>query len=283
LESRPTAFITGCSTGIGFETALLLARQGYRVFATMRNLKKSGSLRKVAQGLPLEILALDVDKPASVKRAVAAVLHKAGRVDVLVNNAGWGAFGAIEEFSDEEILAQYETNVFGLVRVTREVLPAMRKWKAGRIINISSLAGRMTFAGIGLYCATKHAVESFTESLRLEVRPFNIEVAVVEPGTIQTPFKTNRRLAGIFLKGKSAYQKSLEGILHHGNNPPAWSPGPKRVASVVLKALRARRMAVRYPVGMDAVWLPFLRWFMPDALYDWVLRFHYAGFQKEGA
>jgi len=283
LQDRPVAFITGCSTGIGFETALLLAREGYRVFATMRDLKKANPLKEAAKGLDLEILPLDVDKPASVKSAVTAAVKKAGRIDVLVNNAGWGAFGALEEFSDGEIRAQYETNLFGLVRVTRQVLPVMRGQKSGRILNIGSLAGRMTFAGIGLYCSSKYAVEALTESLRLELRPFNIKVAVIEPGTIRTPFKANRRKARLFQEGRSAYQKTLERILYFGNHPSSSAPGPEKVAVAVLKALRARRMAVRYPVGRDAVWFPLLRWFMPDFLFDWVLERRYAGFQREGA
>ncbi len=280
MENRKVALITGCSTGIGLETALLLAREGYRVFATLRNLQKSGLLKKFSAGLPLEILPMDVDKAVSVKKAVAAVKKKAGRIDVLVNNAGFGAFGALEEFTDKEILAQYQTNVFGLLRVTREVLPVMRRQGSGRILHIGSLAGKMTFAGIGLYCSSKYAVEAVTESLRLETRPFNIEVAVVEPGTIRTPFKENRRKAFSFLQGKSTYQKVLEGILYFGNHPPDSAPGPERVAGTVWKALRDRRMAIRYPVGRDAVWLPFLRWFMPDALYDFVLKLRYTGFQK---
>ncbi len=283
MQDRPVAFITGCSTGIGFETALLLAREGYRVFATMRDLKKANPLKEAAKGLDLEILPLDVDKPASVKSAVTAAVKKAGRIDVLVNNAGWGAFGALEEFSDGEIRAQYETNLFGLVRVTRQVLPVMRGQKSGRILNIGSLAGRMTFAGIGLYCSSKYAVEALTESLRLELRPFNIKVAVIEPGTIRTPFKANRRKARLFQEGRSAYQKTLERILYFGNHPSSSAPGPEKVAVAVLKALRARRMAVRYPVGRDAVWFPLLRWFMPDFLFDWVLERRYAGFQREGA
>src|SRR6185369_1052701 len=140
------------------------------------------------------------------RRAVAQVIAKAGRVDVLVNNAGWGAFGALEEFSESEVLAQFETNVFGLLRVTREVLPHMRSQGSGKILHVGSLAGKMTFAGISLYCSTKHAVEALTETLRLECRPFGVEVGMVEPGSIRTPFKANRRKSKIFLSGKSSYQ-----------------------------------------------------------------------------
>ena len=281
MEKLPVALITGCSTGIGYETALLLARSGYKVFATMRDLKKAAPLRQAAVGLPLEILPLDVDKAASVKKAVSTVVKKAGRIDVLVNNAGFGAFGALEEFTDEEIRTQFETNFFGLVRMTREVLPVMRSQGRGRIVNIGSLAGKMSFAGIGLYCATKHAVEAFTESLRLEIRPFHLEATVIEPGTIRTPFKVNRRKAQAVLKNQSAYQKVLERILYFGNHPPDSAPGPQKVAETVLKAMRSGRMAVRYPVGRDAVWLPFVRWFVPAWLYDLSLKIRYADFLRE--
>ncbi len=280
MENKPVALITGCSTGIGFETALLLARRGWRVFATLRDVKKSGPLRKASAGMPLEILPLDVDRTASVRRAVAGVVRKAGRIDALVNNAGWGAFGALEEFSDAEIRAQYETNVFGLLRVTREVLPILRRQKAGKVVHIGSLAGQMTFAGIGLYCSTKYAVEAITESLRLEARPFNIQVAVVEPGSIKTPFKVNRRKAVAFVEGRSAYQKTLQAILAFGDNPSALAPGPVRVAQTVARALESRRMAARYRVGLDAVLFPLVRWFMPDFLYDFALRRMYARFRK---
>jgi len=278
VEYRPVALITGCSTGIGLETSLLLAREGWRVFATMRDLKKAGPLKEAARGLPLEILPLDVDKAASIKKAVAMVVRETGRIDVLVNNAGWGAFGALDEFTDREILAQYETNVFGLMRVTREVLPLMRRQGSGRIVHIGSLAGKMTFAGIGLYCSTKYAVESLTEGLRVETRPFGVQVTVVEPGSINTPFKANRRKAEVFLKKASTHQKVLENILYFGDHPSRFTPKAPQVARVVLKALRAGRMATRYPVGLDAVTFPILRWFLPDAVYDWILKKAYQRF-----
>jgi len=279
MESRPVALITGCSTGIGFETALVLARRGHHVFATMRDLKKAGPLRQAAAGLHLEILSLDVDKPASVQKAVSTLLKKVGRIDLLINNAGWGAFGGLDEFSDEEIKAQYETNVFGLMRVTRAVLPTMRAQRSGRILHIGSLAGKMTFAGIGLYCSSKHAVEALTEGLRLELRPFNIQVAVVEPGSIKTPFKENRRKSKIFLEGKSVHQKALEKIEALGNERTL-APEPFKVAQVIEKALRADRLAARYPVGLDAVWFPFIRWFLPDFFYDLILRVMYWRFNR---
>jgi NAD(P)-dependent dehydrogenase (short-subunit alcohol dehydrogenase family) len=280
MEKRPVALVTGCSTGIGLETALLLAQKGFRVFAALRNLKKAGPLRQRAEGLSLEILPMDVDQLKSVNRAVASLLQKTGRIDLLVNNAGWGAFGALEEFTDGEILAQYETNVFGLMRVTRAVLPAMRARKSGRIIHIGSLAGKMTFAGIGLYCSSKYAVEALTEGMRTELRPFNIETAVVEPGSIKTPFKVNRRKAAVFLRGKSLYQEVLRNIREYGDSTSRLTPGPRSVARVVLRAAKARRMAVRYSVGLDAVFSPVLRWGLPAFAFDWVMRRAYGKFLK---
>ena len=280
MPQSPVVLITGCSTGIGFETALLLAREGFQVFATMRDLKKAAPLRQAAQGLPLEILALDVDQPASARKCVSLVLAKAGRIDVLVNNAGWGAFGALEEFTDKEVLAQYETNVFGMMRVTRAVLPSMRKQKSGKIIHIGSLAGRMTFGGISLYCSTKYAVEALTESLRLELRPFGVQVAVVEPGSIKTPFKANRRKAGAFLQKKSVYQEVLEKILFFGDHPSALAPGPKAVAGKILKALKSRKLSARYRVGLDSIWFPVVRWALPSFAYDWLMKRVYGKFLR---
>ncbi len=271
MENQKTVLITGCSSGIGLETAVLLAQQGWRVFATLRDNKKSGPLKEKAKGLSVEILPMDVDDPLSVRKGVAAVFKKTGSLDALVNNAGWGAFGALEDFSDDEILAQYETNFFGLFRVIREVLPSMRAQGRGRILNVSSVAGKMTFAGIGLYCSSKHAVEALTESLRLELRPFGIQVGMVEPGQFHTRFKDNRLKNKMFLAGKSPYQGVLEKILQYGNSQSAQAPGPQIAARTILKALEDEKMALRYPVGNDARWFPFAQRFLPDSLYDQIM------------
>lgn len=272
MENRPVALITGCSTGIGFEASLTLARKGFLVFATMRNLKKAGVLKKAAKGLPVEVLVLDIDQPLAAQKVVSTIVRKTGRLDVLINNAGFGAFGMLEEFTDEEIKAQYETNVFGLTRMTNAVLPVMRAQKSGRILHVGSLAGRMTFAGIGLYCSSKYAVEALTETIRTEVRPFNIEVAVIEPGSTNTAFKYNRHLSKKFQRGRSDYQKVLGKILAYGNSQSQKAPGAEQVVSAILKALESRRMAVRYAAGFDATWFPVARWFLPDGVYDWVLK-----------
>jgi NAD(P)-dependent dehydrogenase (short-subunit alcohol dehydrogenase family) len=229
-------------------------------------------LREKAKDLPIKILPLDVDHLDSVKICVAAVLKEAGNLDALVNNAGFGAFGALEDFTDEEIRAQYETNVFGLFRVIREVLPSMRSRGRGRILNISSVAGKMTFAGIGLYCSSKHAVEALSESLRLELRPFGVQVGMVEPGQFQTRFRDNRRVNKVFKDGKSSYQPVLARILDHGNSQSLQAPGPEVVARTVWRALEDKKMALRYPVGTDAHLFPLAQRFLPDFLYDFIMQ-----------
>jgi NAD(P)-dependent dehydrogenase (short-subunit alcohol dehydrogenase family) len=272
MRYTPVVLITGCSTGIGYEAALRLARKGYVVFATMRDLTKAGPLKKAAQGFDLRFLQLDVDKPVSVRRAVAKVIAQAGQIDLLINNAGYGAFGALEDFTDAEIKAQYQTNVLGLTRVTREVLPFMRARRSGRIIQIGSLAGKMTFAGISLYCSSKHAVEAVTESLRMETRAFGIQVAVVEPGSLNTAFKVNRRKNRVFQKGKSAYQGSLQKILDFGNRQSSQAPGASKVVDVLEKAVGEKLMKTRYPVGFDSFAYPLIRWWMPEFFWDLLMR-----------
>jgi NAD(P)-dependent dehydrogenase (short-subunit alcohol dehydrogenase family) len=279
MENPTVILITGCSSGIGREAALFLARKGCRVFATVRRPGQAAALRRSARSLPLEVLVLDVDRPAHASKVVASIVRRTGRIDVLINNAGWGAFGALEDFADAEVYAQYETNVFGLLRLTKAVLPAMRSQGSGRILNIGSLAGKMTFAGVALYCSSKHAVEALTEVMRTEVRPFNIQVSVIEPGSTDTQFKHNRHKARTFLEGRSTHQKVLERILAFGNRKSAEAPGPGQVVGTVWKALRARRMAVRYPAGFDARWYPVVRWFLPETLFDLLMRRMYARFE----
>jgi NAD(P)-dependent dehydrogenase (short-subunit alcohol dehydrogenase family) len=285
MRSRTVVLITGCSSGIGFETALLLARKGYLVFATLRDLKKADPLRQAGQGLPLEVLRMDVDDPISVREAVRQTIRRVGHIDVLINNAGWGAFGAVSEFSDQEMSDQFETNVFGPARLTREIIPHMRRNGGGRIIYVGSLSGRMAFAGVGLYCASKHVIESLVESIRFELRPSGIEAAVVEPGHIRTSFKENRRQAKIYERGASAHQNALDGVLRFGNRPKG--PGPHVVAVKILSVLQSPKLKIRYPAGWDAFWVPFASWFVPEPLYDvmtgWMYRLFFRPASARGA
>jgi NAD(P)-dependent dehydrogenase (short-subunit alcohol dehydrogenase family) len=184
-----TIIVTGTSTGIGFATAVSLARAGHDVFAGMRNPAASPDLlkRAAAEGLPIAVIPLDVDNDGSVAAAVAHVLKARGRVDVLVNNAGIAQLGSVEATPLARFREIMETNVFGVLRCTQAVLPGMRERKSGRIVNVTSVAGRLAFAGQSAYAASKFALEAISEALAAEVKPFNIRVNLVEPGVIETP------------------------------------------------------------------------------------------------
>src|SRR5215208_6150003 len=187
-ESTRVAVVTGTSSGIGFETSLMLARNGFQTYATMRDPKKGENIKSIAtkENLSVHIEQLDVTDNKSVTNAIQAILTEAGRIDVLVNNAGYALTGAFEDLAIEEIKAQYETNLFGLIRTTQAVLPIMRKQKSGVIVNISSGAGRFGYAGASAYISTKFAVEGLSESMSYELEPFGIKVILVEPGVIRT-------------------------------------------------------------------------------------------------
>ncbi len=187
-STSQVVLVTGSSTGIGFETSIHLARAGYRVFGTMRDLSRSDALLKTAsdEKLPLETVRLDVADDASVSEAVAQVRAKAGRIDVLVNNAGIGGGGPFEVRKLEKGRATFETNYFGAVRMLQAVLPEMRQRRAGTIVNVTSMVGRVVLPAMGHYAAAKHALEAATELLALEMRPFGVRVAAVEPGVVRT-------------------------------------------------------------------------------------------------
>ncbi|MEO5896376.1 MAG: SDR family NAD(P)-dependent oxidoreductase [Vicinamibacterales bacterium] len=184
-----TIVVTGASTGIGFATAVSLARAGHDVFATMRNPSRSPELQKLAaeESLSITVVSLDVTDEASVTSGIAHVAESRGRIDVLVNNAGVGHLGSVEETPIDVVRQTMETNFFGALRCTQAVLPGMRKQNSGHIINISSVAGRLASAGQSAYCASKFALEALSEALATEMRPFNVRVSIVEPGVIQTP------------------------------------------------------------------------------------------------
>ena len=190
VKNQKVAVVTGSSSGIGFETSLALARNGYFTYATMRDLQKSRDLEGIAhdENVSLKTVEMDVDCDHSVKNAIDGIINESGRIDVLVNNAGFGLFGSLEDLEMDEIKKQYETNVFGVIRVTKKVLPTMRLRQNGIIVNISSIAGLAGVPSQSIYCGTKFAVEGLSESLSFEVEPFGIKVILVEPGVINTKF-----------------------------------------------------------------------------------------------
>jgi NAD(P)-dependent dehydrogenase (short-subunit alcohol dehydrogenase family) len=188
MKSQKVAVVTGSSSGIGFETALLLARSGFHTYASMRNLGKSKNITEITnkEKLPLQVVQLDVNDDRSVIEAIDKIVAENQKIDVLVNNAGYGLFGSLEDLSIEEIKVQFETNFFGVVRVTQQVLPVMRKQNTGIIVNVSSVGGRIGIPGLSAYHSTKFALEGLSESISYELEPFGIRVVIIEPGVIRT-------------------------------------------------------------------------------------------------
>jgi NAD(P)-dependent dehydrogenase (short-subunit alcohol dehydrogenase family) len=252
------AVVTGSSTGIGYETSLILARNGFLTYATMRNLNKSKNMKMVAtkENLPIRIKQLDVTDDVSVTNAIQAISSEAGRIDVLVNNAGYGLNGAFEDLAMNEIKAQYETNVFGLIRTTQVVLPIMRRQKSGTIINISSGAGRFGFPTGSAYVSTKFAVEGLSESMSYELEPFGIKVIIVEPGVIRTNFGDGLIVAKKSQDPNSPYSQMMQRSAAGFEKMMKNASSPDVVAKVVLNAIRDENPSLRYLAGSDVeTWL----------------------------
>ena len=251
---RQIALITGCSSGIGYETALTLARNGFCTYAGVRNTKNSDALEKkiAKEKLDLNILQLDVNDKSSIENAVNQIKTEEKRIDVLINNAGYGLVGFFEELRLDEIRSQFETNFFGVLTVTKKVIPLMREQKSGTIINISSGAGQVGFPGISAYVSTKFAIEGFSESLMYELFPFGIRVIIIEPGVIKTNFFHNC-IVSEKSSGKSlSYSNSLKKIQKNIKLMQEHATPPVEVAKVILQALKTDEPKQRYVVGNDA-------------------------------
>jgi NAD(P)-dependent dehydrogenase (short-subunit alcohol dehydrogenase family) len=267
MQGGKVALVTGSSSGIGFETALLLARAGFKTYASMRNLEKSKNITETAnkEKLSLQVVHLDVNDDGSVKDAIAKIVTVDQRIDVLVNNAGYGLFGSVEDSSIEEIKAQFETNFFGVVRVTQQVLPLMRKQKSGTIVNVSSVGGRMGLPALSAYHGTKFALEGLSESIAYELEPFGIRVVIIEPGVIRTNILNSSASAKKALDPKSPYFSLTQKL---DNNFKSMmenaSSSPKEVAKVILQAVTSENPLLRYSVGEDAATLIQARENMPD-------------------
>jgi NAD(P)-dependent dehydrogenase (short-subunit alcohol dehydrogenase family) len=257
MKAQKVALVTGSSSGIGFETALLLARNGFNTYASMRKLGKSKNITEIVnrEKLPLQVVQLDVNDDKSVKEAIDKVVAENQRIDVLVNNAGYGLLGALEDLSIEEIKEQFETNFFGVVRVTQQVLPIMRKQNNGTIVNVSSVGGRIGIPGLSAYHSTKFALEGLSESISYELEPFGIRVVVIEPGVIRTNIMNSSVLAKKAQDPKSPYFSSIQQLERRFKsameNTSASSP-PEEVAKVVLQAVTSQSPKLRYAVGNDA-------------------------------
>ena len=233
------AVVTGSSSGIGYETSLLFARNQFLTYATMRNLSKGDSIVEIGskEKLPLKVIQLDVNDDKSVSNAIDIIDKENGRIDVLVNNAGFDLFGSLEELTIEEIKGQFETNFFGVVRTTKAVVPIMRKQGSGTIINLSSIGGRIGLVPFNtMYHASKFALEGFTESLRHELAEFNIDVILIEPGFIRSNFMDNIKTAKNYDSDKSPYAKAVQKIFEGFEPMVADSSDPQEVAQVILNA-----------------------------------------------
>ena len=282
-EVSKAVLVTGCSSGIGHATAKRLAEHGHTVYATARRPESIADLAEAG----CKTLALDVTDEASMKAAVDAVEAAEGAVGALVNNAGYSQSGAVESVPMERLRAQFETNVFGLVRMCQLVLPGMRRQRYGRIVNVSSMGGKLVFPGGGAYHGSKYAVEALSDALRFEVRGFGVDVAIIEPGLITTEFGNVAAgsLDGTGDAADDAYAKfnatvgsatksAYEGPMRHLGG------GPDTVAKAIEKAITARRPKTRYVVTPSARLALFQRALMPDRAWDAVMR---SQFPRPGA
>jgi len=253
-----TTLVTGVSSGIGREIAQLLAERGARVFGTVRNPQSAGSIRGV------DLVRMDVTEDASVSEAVQRIVLEAGPVQFLVNNAGYSFMGALEETSVAEARQQFETNLFGVLRVTNAVLPGMRQQGDGRIVNISSVLGFLPAPYWGIYAASKHAVEGYTETLDHEIRRFGVRALLVEPAYTRTKLSGNTKVANITLDVYTDERKRLTAAslqnIERGDDP-------RMVAEAVYNALTAKSPRLRYPVG-KGVGLSRMRRFVPAGMFD---------------
>ena len=273
--SPRTVLITGASSGFGRAIAEALVARGDRVCGTTR---RSAPEIPSTQAQPLarvQMLTMEVGDAASVEAAVARMITEVGRIDVLINNAGFGIAGAIEDTSDAEAHAQFETNFFGLHRVCRAVLPQMRKQSSGRVINLSSLAGLVAIPYQAFYCASKHAIEGYTEALRMEMKPFGIHVSMVEPGDFATSFTDNRQMVAGSVEGSAHHARCRTAVARMQEDERKFRDLTP-VVKTVLAALDDARPALRYPVAVPIQrFLVALKPFVPQRLFEYLIMDNY--------
>ncbi|MBI4835942.1 MAG: SDR family oxidoreductase [Candidatus Abawacabacteria bacterium] len=261
----PIALITGSSSGIGKVTAKLFQAKGWQVIATMRSPEKEEELKQVSN---VEIKKLDVTNSTQIEQTVAEIVDKYQRVDVLINNAGYGLIGPFESATNSEIEQQFQTNVFGLMHMCRAVLPAMRRQKNGTIINISSMLGKIALPFHSLYTASKFAVEGFSEALQYEIKQFGIRIKLVEPGSTSTDF-FSRSLITTDIHKVPEYKILYEQLM---KNSESWNDAdPSIVAQVIYQAATDNKQKLRYPVGKDSKRLLRLRHFIPEQLWHYLM------------
>jgi len=253
MKSKRTVLVTGCSSGIGLATCHVLSRNNFMTYGTVRNLSKATKIQDLInrENLPLKILHLDVNDNQSIKLAVKRITSDTGRLDILINNAGYGMFGPIEEITNQEIKKQFETNFFGTIRVIKSIVPIMRKQGNGIIVNISSMVGRFGVPLNSAYVSSKFAVEGLSESIAFELEEFGIRVIVIEPGVVKSDFFQNVRVKGT--EPNSPYHKLMETRVSFLDKAMKNSgTSSYDVASTILDALNSKDPKFRYVVGNDA-------------------------------
>jgi NAD(P)-dependent dehydrogenase (short-subunit alcohol dehydrogenase family) len=262
--------ITGCSSGIGYATAELLADRGWNVYATARN----PGVVSVLEAKGAKLLPLDVTDEESMTNAVQTVTQQEGAVGILINNAGYSQNGAVESVPMDKVRSQFETNVFGLIRMCQLVLPGMRAQKWGKIVNLSSMGGRLTFPGGGLYHASKYAVEALSDAMRYEVASFGVDVILIEPGLITTNFEATS-VKGVPQEGPYAeFNRDVAKATENAYKGPLskLGGGPEAVAKTIMGALEAKRPKARYPVTPSARLMIGQRRLTPDRVWDLMMR-----------
>jgi short-subunit dehydrogenase len=271
-STTKVALVTGASSGIGADAALRLKEAGYTVYGAARRTERMSGL----QDAGVEVLSLDVTDDDSIRTAVDAIIHQSGRIDLLVNNAGYGSYGSIEDVPMDEARAQTDVNVFGLARLTQLVLPHMRAQRSGTIINISSMGGKFVTPLGGWYHASKYAVEALSDALRMETAQFGINVVVIEPGSIRTEWGAIAAQNLEETSGKGAYLTLADGAakaLAASSQPNArMASAPSVIGKTIVKIAKARRPRTRYRVGFGARPMVFARWLLPDRAFDAVIR-----------
>ncbi len=269
MSEKPVALVTGANSGIGLAVTQALAYKGWKVYGTFRTPKRAGPLMDLAKTLPVVPIAMDVDKTSSVRKAVGLLAKREkGQVDFLLNNAGFVMAGFWEDLSDKDLKAQFETNVFGLLRVTREVLPLMRRRRCGKIINVGSVGGLVALPVLGPYSATKFAVRSLTDALRMEAGLFGVEVSELVPSEIKTAVAENARRAERALSKDSAYSVFTRDFEKFSQERFKHADPVEKLVKVVLKALSDKPMKRRYLVKGEDHALYFIKRFLPDFLLE---------------
>lgn len=268
--TKKVAIVTGSSSGIGFETSLMLAENGFTVYATMRDLSKSEKISKIAydKNLSIHVRQLDVTSENSVDEAISDIIKQEEQIDILVNNAGYGLVGPAEELSIDEFRDQFETNLFGVLRTTKKVLPIMRKNQHGIIINLSSTLGKVGIPTMSGYVSSKFALEGLMESMRYELEPFGIKVVLIEPSIIKTNFLNSAVFAKKALDETSPYRTLVKKMGEDVSSKFENGPSPIEVANVILQAATSTEPEIRYPVGSDAKFLLDARSRMSDIGFE---------------